>query len=139
MIRYVFALLLLVGLSLAPSSALAQAGIVTCDRWSFTNIQGAAGPVEFVSAVPGQRIYICGYALTTSGNALDFQLWSGTGTNCAGNKIPMTPQISMGQNSSFVNRSPYIAETTEVGYALCAQVFGASTIKLVITVYWRQF
>jgi hypothetical protein len=126
---------LLLLLSVTP--ALAQR---TCDQWTFDNFEGPIGPKEIVPAKQGQRVYICGYALGGAGNLLNFQLWAGTGEDCADDRAPITPLISLGQSSQFVNRVGVAsAEKTPPGQALCWQASGASTIKLTVTVYWTQF
>lgn len=111
-----------------------------CDHATGTSMTGAAGPTQFVPPVAGQRVYVCGYVLTGDGQTLDFQLWSGTGTDCATDKTPVTPRIVLGSGQALVNRSAVPGERTPPGHALCAQTFaGVGSATLVLIVYWAQF
>lgn len=114
--------------------ALAQ---TPCDSWSVATATGATGPTEIIPAASGKRIYLCGYVLTAKTNALDFQLVSGTGTNCADNAAPLTPPIALANGGTLVNRMPWtVGEYTPPGYALCAVTTG--TGELAGTLYWTQ-
>jgi hypothetical protein len=112
-------------------------GQVPCDRWSHAASTGALPATEIVGAVVGSRIYLCGYVLSASGNPLDFQLISGTGTACANEQTELTPRIALASGGVLVNRIVAAAgEYTPIGHSLCVQTFG--TGNLAATVYWLQ-
>jgi hypothetical protein len=94
-----------------------------------------------VPAVAGQRVYICGYMLVRTGAAgqdLEFELDSGTGSNCSVNTTPLIGPMTLPTGTVIVNRIPYAAgEKTPTGHALCVRTFGNGT--LIATFYWAQF
>jgi hypothetical protein len=108
-----------------------------CDRASFVDAVGATPAAEFVAAVTGQRVYICGVVLTATANAAGFRLVSGTGANCGTGQANVTNIMQLPVGGILVNRIPVTGEATEIGHALCAVVTGTGTINA--TVYWTQF
>lgn len=127
-------LILLLALVACPSAASAQRA---CDRVSFVTGVGATPVTEFVAGTGAQRVYLCGYMLTASGNAATFQLFSGSGTNCATNKTALTNVVSLPNGGNLVNRLATPTQYTPPGEAMCAEVTGTGTISA--TVYWAQF
>lgn len=100
-----------------------------------------ATPTERVPAVPGKRIYLCGYVIMPSsasaGQSVEFELTAGTGTNCATNKVVVIPRM-MVPASGIVNRIAYASgETTAQGAAMCLQTWGSGSITSIF--YWAQF
>ena len=110
-----------------------------CDRVRSTATVGPQGPIEKVPAVAGQRIYICGYMILKGVQDLEFELSSGTGVNCANNRVIMIPRINV-PVTGIINRIPYAAgEKTEVGHAVCVQTWGNAAASLNSIFYWAQF
>lgn len=129
------AILVLAGLLFACSEpAKAQR---LCDRVSFVTGVGATPVTEFVPASGQLRVYLCGYMLTATGNAATFQVFSGSGTNCATNKQAMTNVVALPNGGNLVNRLATPTQSTPQGEAMCAEVTGTGTISA--TVYWAQF
>lgn len=108
-----------------------------CDRSSFIDAVGATPATEFVAGVAGQRVYVCGVVLTSTGNAAGFRLVSGTGTNCGTDTANVTQLYQLPSGGSLVNRIAFVGPPTPLDHALCATVVGAGTINA--TVYWTQF
>lgn len=108
-----------------------------CDRASFVDAIGATPATEFVAAVDGQRVYVCGVVLTATGNAAGFRLISGTGTNCGTDTANVTQLYQLPNGGSLVNRIAFVGPSTPINHALCATVVGTGTINA--TVYWAQF
>ena len=122
-----------------PGEAWAQR---TCDQYraAITSVPIAA-PVERVPGVAGKRIYLCGYILMPSspaaGQSIEFELTTGTGTNCATNKTTMIPRMSV-PATGIVNRIAYASgETTAQGAAVCLQTWGSGSVTSIF--YWAQF
>jgi hypothetical protein len=108
-----------------------------------TNITTAASAItENVSGVPNKRIYLCGYMIVHNGSAqgpdLQFEVSSGTGTNCSIGKTLILPKMSLPPSGELINRIAYTAEKTAPGAAVCLEVFGSGT-SIVSSFYWTQF
>jgi hypothetical protein len=113
-----------------------------CDQVR-TNITAAPAAIsEKVPGIPNKRIYLCGYMIVRSGSAagqdLQFEISSGTGTNCSVGKAIILPKMSLPSSGELVNRIAYTAEKTPPGHSICLEVFGSGT-SLVSSFYWTQF
>jgi len=129
-----FGLAIIVLLALM-SGANAQAHV--CDKMATFSHAVPTGPVELVPAVPNQRVYYCGFTITAKGNTLDLILSTGTGTNCATNNTPLTPQMVFPNDFALSSRQDSVGPYAEPGYALCLQTFGQGTLGGII--YFAQF
>lgn len=132
-------LLLAALLLMAAGPAAAQR---TCDQYkgAITAVP-VASPVERVPGIAGKRIYLCGYIVMPSsdaaGQAVEFELTRGTGTNCAANRQVMIPRIRV-PAGGIINRTPFATgETTAAGEAVCLQTWGTGSITSIF--YWAQF
>ena len=128
---------LLVLLLLLPCKAMAQR---PCDQSRASITTGTVGPIEKVTGDPKKRIYICGYIIMPvappPGGDLDFQLTTGTGTNCATNSVILMPRMHV-PTSGIVNRITYASEATPPGHSVCLQTWGTAAVTSVF--YWAQF
>jgi hypothetical protein len=122
-----------------PGEAWAQR---TCDQYraAITSIP-VATPTERVPGVANKRIYLCGYIImpdsAAAGQSVEFELTSGTGTNCATNKITMIPRMRVPPNG-IVNRVAFASgEITAPGAAVCVQTWGSGSLTSIF--YWAQF
>lgn len=130
---------ILLGIVLGSLLASPAAAQKTCDKFRSAITTTQLGPVERVPAAGSNRIYLCGYALWPNppGQTLEFQITSGTGTNCAANTTVIIPRVSM-PAGGIVNRIAYAAgEFTPPGHAVCLQTFGSGSITSIF--YWAQF
>jgi len=110
-----------------------------CDQYRSTSTVGPQGPIEKVPGKAGQRVYLCGYMILKGAQDLEFEVSSGTGTNCANNHTILIPRISI-PATGIVNRIAYAAgERTEIGHAVCLQTWGNAAASLNSVFYWAQF
>jgi hypothetical protein len=113
----------------------------TCDQFraAITAVP-VTTPTERVPAIAGKRIYLCGYIIMPSsagGQLVDFELTSGTGTNCATNKVTIIPRMTV-PASGIVNRTDMASgEKSAPGAAMCLQTWGTGSITSIF--YWAQF
>jgi hypothetical protein len=130
--KSVWVLMLLLGLC---GSASAQHA---CDRvMPFSHTIASTTPVELVPAVPGQRVYYCGFMITQKGNTLDLIIMVGQGPNCATNQIKFTPQLSLPNDFALSSRMETVGPYSDAGYALCIQTLGTGALCGMI--YFAQF
>lgn len=130
--------LLAAALLLLPAAASAQK---MCDQVRTSTTAAAAPIAEKVPGIPNKRIYLCGYMIVrqgTTGQDLQFEVSSGTGTNCAVGKTIILPKMAVPSNGILVNRTVYTAEKTPPGHSVCLEVFGTGS-ALVSSFYWTQF
>lgn len=130
--------LLAAALLLLPVAAWAQK---MCDQVR-TNLTTAPAAIAVkVPGKPNQRIYICGYMIVRDGPAgqdMQFEISSGTGTNCSVGKTIILPKMSIPPSGVLVNRIAYTGERTGPGESICLEVFGTG-VSLVSSFYWTQF
>jgi hypothetical protein len=132
MMRVVLLLLLL----LWPTVVMAQK---PCDQARGAITSGVVAPVERVAGIAGKRIYLCGYVImrASGGPGLEFEITSGTGTNCSTGKTVMIPRMDV-PIGGLVNRIPYAAgEKTAPGHSVCLQTWGTGSVTSIF--YWTQF
>jgi len=122
---------------LAAPGAHAQ-GTRPCDHMTGFKHLVPTGPVEIVPAVPGQRIYTCGFTVTQKGNTLDLIVMAGQGTNCDTNTVQITPQMELPNDVAMSTLIGTVGPSTEIGYALCIQTIGSNG-KLGGLIHWSQF
>jgi hypothetical protein len=108
-----------------------------CDKMAVFKHTAATGPVELVPAVPNQRVYYCGFTITAKGPTLDLVLTTGTGTNCATNTVPLTPQMEFPNDFALSSRQESVGPYAEPGQAMCLQTIGVGTLGGMI--YFAQF
>ena len=121
------ALLALLFLLLSSGISHAQQ-IAFCDQVATFSI--AAQPAtQFIPAVPGKRIGICGMTGFTVNNPGTFQVLYGGGTNCATNQSSMSANVTLPSNSVYVNHLASIYQQTPPGMAICLASTGNGTIS----------
>lgn len=109
-----------------------------CDKVASFKHLIPTGPEELVRAVPGQRVYFCGFTITQKGNTLDLVIMYGQGTNCDTNMVAVTPQLELPNDLAISSRQENVGPSSEAGYALCVQTLG-SNAKLGGMIYYAQF
>jgi hypothetical protein len=129
-------LLALLMLSMFCAGAQAQKA---CTQVSTFQHTVPTGPVEVVPGIADQRIYPCGFMLSTKGNSLDFQIWESPAGNCGAPalRVLFSPQMSLPTDVQLINRLENVGPAGPPGYSLCIQTFGAGTLTGAI--YWDQF
>lgn len=97
------------------------------------------GVLELVPGVEGQRIYLCGWVLTSpsSGPVTDVQLVAGRGANCTTDQIAITPVLYMSNGTPIVNRVTEPAETVPAGLSLCGKLAKNGVVSGIV--YWAQY
>lgn len=113
----------------------------TCDQARAAITAGTvATPSERVAGLPNKRIYICGWIVMPvtppAAASLDFEITTGTGSNCATNKVILVPRMTV-PSGGIVNRIPYVGQKTELGAAVCLQTWGNGSVTSIF--YWAQF
>lgn len=108
-----------------------------CDKVVGFSHTKAVGPVELVAAVAEQRIYFCGFTIIQKGNTLDLIIMVGEGKNCETNRVPLTPQLELPNNSALSSRQDTVTISSDPGAALCIQTLGNG--KLGGMIYYAQF
>ena len=133
--RVLFALLLII--LAIPSWVRAQPGIIGPPNAIVCNniyglSAGFSGPTQIVAAsTTGQRVLICGWQVTVSGGAnSNFQVITGTGTNCANNSVPITPAFNVGSTPLTTTFGYAVAQTPQ-NYALCVNVSSSNTAVVI--------
>jgi hypothetical protein len=126
---------MVLALLLWPAIAHAQRA---CDRIAPFKHINATGPIELVPAVPGQRVYYCGFTILQKGNTLDLIITVGQGTNCGMNTVQFTPQMELPNDFALSSRTETVGPYTEPGFALCIQTIG-SNAKLGGMIFYAQF
>jgi hypothetical protein len=110
-----------------------------CDQSRAAITTGAMAITERVPAIAGKRIYLCGYLIlrASGGQDLEFEITSGTGTNCAVGKTTIIPRMDVPLNG-ITNRIAYAAgEKTAQSAAICLQTWGTGSVTSIF--YWTQF
>lgn len=110
-----------------------------CDKFNAGTGSGTNPAVERVFGKPGESVYLCGYVIMhVQGSAVEFELSSGLGNNCATDTVVILPRMAVAPGFSLVNRIPYAyGEFTKPGYSLCTQTFGNGAIYTIF--YWAQY
>lgn len=126
--------LLLAIWALAPAQAqVVGPAPIVCNS-TFQVSQAATALTEIVAGVAGKQISVCGWALNTGAAAATAQLRYGTGTDCATGTVSLTPEISLGVNGVYVDRSAYAFQSLAQLTDLCLVTTGTGPMQ--VTVYY---
>jgi hypothetical protein len=99
----------------------------------------AAGTLSLVSGVANQRIYICGWHVTSSQTtSTTFQFVAGTQGGPCGTPTNLTPAFSVTSNAPSADHIDYVTMQTAPGQQLCVVTTG-TTVAQAILVYYVQF
>ena len=138
-------LLLALGLCLAlSSSALSQGPIVgpgnliLCPLSAQNSI--AAGTVQLVVPVAGQRIYVCGWHVTSIlSTTSTFQFIYGTGATCGTGTVNLTPAFNVTSTAPSADHQSYaIGPNSAIGAGLC-MIAGTGATGTAVMIYYSQF
>jgi hypothetical protein len=98
-----------------------------------------ATTTALISGVAGQRIFICGWHVTSTQSAsTTFQFVYGTQGGPCGSPVALTPAFSVTSTAPSADHSDYATMQTAAGAQLCVVSTGA-TIAQAIEVYYSQF
>lgn len=120
-------LLLAVALLLWPSVCWAQGGAVAgppnailCNQTATFTGAAALTTISGATSTSPARVYVCGWHVTsTSSTTTTFQLETGTGTNCAGNAVVITPALNVTITAPSADHIDYAAWQTAQGGEVC--------------------
>lgn len=119
--------LILISLLISTGISYAQ-DITFCDQIQpFTS--STPTTVTLVPGLVGKRIGYCGLILFTATNPGTMQIFRGTGTNCTTNQNPITANITLPPNQTFVNHLASAFLTTAPGEAVCLVTTGNGSIS----------
>jgi hypothetical protein len=115
----------------AAAQPIGPYGIVCNNAATFA--AGTGADQQIVAAVPGARVMVCGWAVTTSAaTAKTFQLDTGSGVNCATANAVLIPALSF-TGAPLVYPGVWASIQTPTGSALCVKATDNTVSGVVFT------
>lgn len=118
----------------AQAQVVGPANAILCGRTA-TSSTGAA-TTRLVTAVAGQRVYICGWDVGAGAAAGGFQFVHGTGSSCT-SSTAFTAAYTLAINTYAAARNDFAMMQSAVGADVC--VITTGTGPTAVTLYFSQF
>jgi len=94
---------------------------ILCNQLAFQTASSSA-LLTLISGISGRVIYVCGWHVTNSaGAAQTFQLFTGTGTNCATASTALTPAYNVINSAPATDHVEFASISLAPGNNLCIQ------------------
>ena len=103
-------------------NAVAQGAIVT------------GSSIQYVTAITGKFVYICGWHVTTGVTSSTWQMSTGT-TSCPA--TAMTPAFTLGSTAPSADHIDFAGLATPLGQNLC--ITGGGTGPIQVLIYYGQY